>query len=235
MKKFLKKIIPRPLIHRLNRFRVNVLNGFVFASNPYIAMIHTYINLARNSRKKDRKLEIGPGLERIAGFETVNITWGKNVDYVVDASKRMPFEENTFQIVYASHILEHIPWMNIEQTLSEWFRIIKKGGRLEIWVPDGYKLAKLLCDIEEDKVRDEWNDDWRPFNTEGSPYKWVNGRLLYGANPSYPSWHLSVLTKKYLYDLLNHTGFEDIRCLEPSEVRGYDHGWINLGLSGRKP
>jgi SAM-dependent methyltransferase len=239
VKKFLKKIIPIPLIHRLNRFRSNVLNGFVFASNPYIAIIHTYINLVINSRKKDRKLEIGPGLERIAGFETVNIIWGKDVDYVMDASKRMPFQENTFQIVYASHILEHIPWYQVQDVLKEWFRVLRSDGVLEIFVPDGYLIAKTFVEAELGISNNIDNDGWYKFNSLKDPCIWANGRIFsYGdgsGSKGDPNWHLSLFSKRYLEFLLKNAGFVDIVELSREDVRGYDHGWINLGLSGRKP
>jgi hypothetical protein len=29
-------------------------------------------------------------------------------------------------------------------------------------------------------------------------------------------------------------GLKDVRLMDRSEVRGYDHGWINLGVKGTK-
>jgi hypothetical protein len=34
--------------------------------------------------------------------------------------------------------------------------------------------------------------------------------------------------------LLLKAGLSDIRRMNRSEVRGYDHGWINLGVCGRR-
>src|SRR5690606_25973079 len=93
-------------------------------------------NKVRNSRKKMRMLEIGPGRERIPGFETLNIIGGRNVDYVGDASKRLSFAPGTFDLIYASHVLEHIPWYRSSLVIADWSRSLKSGGWLEIWVPD---------------------------------------------------------------------------------------------------
>ena len=63
------------------------------------------------------------------------------MDYVYDAGKPLPFEDNTFDLVYASHVLEHIPWYKVEEVVKEWVRILKPGGVLEVWVPDGLKIC----------------------------------------------------------------------------------------------
>src|SRR5687768_10744872 len=107
------------------------------------------INKWRNSRKDRRFLEIGPGGERIPGFETLDVISGSKVDYVADASKRLPFPDATYDLVYASHILEHVPWYQLDRAVREWVRIIKRGGALEVWVPDGVKIAKAFAGAEE--------------------------------------------------------------------------------------
>ena len=94
----------------------------------------------KNSLKPDRSLEIGPGIERFDGFETLDIRPRRNVDYVFDCAKKLPFRSHTFEIIYASHVLEHIPWYLVEQTIVEWVRVLKNGGNLEIWVPDAVKI-----------------------------------------------------------------------------------------------
>ena len=202
---------------------------------PYGRLIKTPFNLKRNARKSDRKLEIGPGSRRILGFETLNIVWDWHVDYVLDASKKLPFPSGSFNLIYASHVIEHIPWYQVQDVLNEWVRLLKPGGQIEVWVPDAYKISSLLVDIENGIDRIEWHDGWRPFNSENDPYKWISGRLLYGAKTDYPSWHLALITPKYLEKLLFNSGLSNIRLMDKFENRGYvDHGWINLGMTGTK-
>jgi len=186
-----------------------------------------------------RALEIGCGAVRIDGFETLNIVPGYGVDYVADASRTMPFARETFDLVYASHVLEHIPWYEVEATLKEWVRITKRAGRLEIWVPDGLKICRTLVEAEEHGHDNTHLDGWYKFNPLRDPCVWAAGRLFtYGdgkGHLGHPNWHRALLTPRYLRRLFEAVGLSGVRELTHEEVRGYDHGWINLGMTGTKP
>lgn len=225
------------------------LKKIILILKSYIITIYDFINtvlgkflnniiLFSNKRKRYRCLELGPGIKRIDNFETLNIVGGRNVDYVYDASKKLPFSDNTFDIVYASHILEHIPWYHTEQTLKEWVRILKRGGQLEVWVPDGLKICKAVTEAEEGSTLAPKKDGWFRFNPDKNPYIWASGRLFtYGdgtGNINNPNWHRSMYTPKYLKQLLINVGLKNVRLLDNSRVRGHDHGWINLGFEGVK-
>ena len=196
---------------------------FCAASLPPIASLLTGINKFRNHGRAERRLEIGPGNKRIPGFETLNIVPGFAVDYIADAARKLPFPDQTFDLIYASHILEHIPWFQTLHTLKEWVRALKPGGALEIWVPDGLKICETL-------VR---------FDPEHEPCVWAAGRLYtYGDGSGrldHPNWHRGMFTPRYLKHLFEQAGLEDVRQMTRAEVRGADHGWINLGFHGAKP
>lgn len=160
------------------------------------------IILYKNSKKTRRNLEIGPGEFRINNFETINIIKTKSTDYIGDAVKKMNFPNNTFDVVYASHVLEHIPWYMLEDTIKEWSRILKPNGVLEIWVPDGLKIAQAFCDAEYGKNQDFTMDGWYRFNEEKDPAKWFSGRMFsYGdgkGNRGHFNFHLSAFSERYL-------------------------------------
>lgn len=220
------------------------------ASNPQIkytlpfskiiAWLKTKRNLYNNLKKENRMLEIGPGVPRITGFETVNLINTSETDYIVDAAKRLPFSDNTFSVIYASHVLEHTVWYQLDDTIKEWVRILAPAGKLEIWVPDGYKICKAFVECEDKKTNKYiMSDGWFRFNEEKDPCIWANGRIFtYGdgtGNLLNPNWHHSIFSYRYLKILLSRNGLINIRRLHKTEVRGYDHGWINLGIVGEKP
>ncbi len=200
--------------------------------------VQTPALLLSRGKKANRRLEIGPGNGRIHGFETLNIVGGRNVDYVWNAERRLPFRSNTFEVVYASHVLEHVPWFRTERVLAEWVRVLDKGGRLEIWVPDGLKICEAFVDAERNGVHDFHQDGWYRFNEEKDPCVWASGRIFsYGDGSGYrnhPNWHLAVFSPRYLEQALKRAGCSRVEKLDPSQVRGHDHGWINLGMCGIK-
>src|SRR5207247_2606264 len=145
-------------------------------------------------------LEIGPGNQRLPGFESLNIVPGIRVDYIADAARGLPFPDNTFDLIYASHILEHIPWFQSLDTLKGWVRALKPSGALEIWVPDGLKICQTLVRFEEEAVNGIEQDGWYFSNPEHEPCKWAAGRLYtYGdgtGRPDHPNWHRSLFTPR---------------------------------------
>ncbi len=185
-----------------------------------------------------RFLDIGPGSHPAPGFETLDVTPGPHVTHVGRA-EAPPFPNETFDIVHASHVLEHVQWWDTEKTVKEWVRILKRGGKLEIWVPNAYALMKALIVLEE---TGEWTGPgigtWKHELTGYDPYKWAVGRML-----NYPKkgnggefWmHRSLHTPKYLQKIMSETGLINVRDMDKSELRGYNHGWINMGVCGEKP
>ena len=56
-----------------------------------------------------------------------------NVDYHYDLQQRAPFDNNRFDIVFASHVLEHVP--KDDFALKEIARILRPGGLAFLPVP----------------------------------------------------------------------------------------------------
>lgn len=200
--------------------------------------IKTRKNLKRNSTKSRRYLEIGPGIKRLDGFETLNIIDGRSVDYITDISTLMPFSDDSFDLIYASHVIEHVPWFLQKQLFCELNRIVKPNGKIEIWVPDFSKILDVANVFVKKGENDTIKDGWYRFNEEKDVLTWVNGRIFsYGdgsANSMSFNWHRCVFTFDYLKQLLLNAGFVEIEAMTHNEVRGVDHGWINLGIKATK-
>ena len=214
------------ILFNLNRLTLTPLHAIFL--NP--------INRFRYSLRRDRKLEIGPGYDVLDGFETVDVVSRFNVTYIGNAL-RLPVPSNAFKVVYASHIIEHIPWYQVDAALHEWVRALKPGGLLQVWTPNGLRIAKAFVEAEETGSIDFHNDGWWRFNEERDPCKWASGRCFSygdGTGRNHPNWHRALFSPRHLRQLLTSAGLMDVREMDRSEVRGHDHGWINLGMCGTK-
>jgi len=202
--------------------------------------LKTRFNLFKNRSKINRSLEIGADFHNpIDGFENLSIQGCVNIDYVWDASKRLPFKDNTFSLIYSSHTLEHIPWYKTVDVLKEWKRVLQHGGRLELWVPDGLKICQNLVRFEE-RGEDMSNmDNYYKLVTNKDPRLWAALRIFtFGDGEGTlndPNWHRAIFTPTLLLDSLKWAGFDGVELMDEKEVRGRDHGWINLGARGVKP
>lgn len=198
----------------------------------------TVKNMRKNASKNTRYLEIGPGLTRLNEFETLNIIDGKAVDYIADISQKLPFPDNSFDLIYASHVIEHVPWFLQKQLFSEFHRILKPQGKIEIWVPNFKRVLETVTTYYQTGENLTGNDGWYRFNEEKDVMTWANGRIFtYGdgtANPMSFNWHRCVFTPESLTKLYADAGFSNITTMDRTEVRGMDHGWINLGVKATK-
>lgn len=106
-----------------------------------------------NGRKKLKEICIGNGLD-IGSCDrpihpdatTIDIDPKANPDIVADMMD-IPLPDNSQDYIIASHCLEHID--NTIDTLKEWYRLLKVGGKVGIMVPHGeYVDSKTLGDSE---------------------------------------------------------------------------------------
>lgn len=82
----------------------------------------------------------------------------------VDLRKRLPFPDQEFDAVYASHVLEHLTPQEAKQLLVEVRRVLRAGGIARLVVPDlegivrDYLAALDAVDRGDDEAR--WQHRW---------------------------------------------------------------------------
>jgi predicted SAM-dependent methyltransferase len=91
----------------------------------------------------------------------INIDLGMNSNVTShDVIQGLPFPDNTFDIVYHSHLLEHISCENALSFMRECFRVLKPGGTTRILVPDLEMTAKLYLEKLSTASESESDYDW---------------------------------------------------------------------------
>lgn len=180
-----------------------------------------------------RRVEIGPGSRRLGpDWETVDCRPHDGiVDHVaVWGAERLPFADESVDLIHASHVLEHVPWFQTVAALREACRVLAFDGTLEVFVPD---LCYMLSCLEGGRCGDEW----RKHNPDGDPMTWFNGRMFsYGgpAGNGDPNWHRAVFTPQSLRVSLVQAGFREDRMTELKTERGHRHGPVSMGVAATK-
>lgn len=82
------------------------------------------------------KIELGCGTNKTDGYMGLDRFPLPNVDIVADLNEPYPIEDNTADVIYACHSLEHFD--NLEFTINEIYRIGKHGAILQILAPYEY-------------------------------------------------------------------------------------------------
>tara|TARA_B100001778_G_scaffold329960_1_gene331733 strand:+ start:3319 stop:3915 length:597 start_codon:yes stop_codon:yes gene_type:complete len=96
-------------------------------------------------------LDIGYG-----GMKVVNNCRG--VDFEdTDVQYMKGFKDLNYDFIYSSHTLEHME--NVEIALSNWIRLLRKGGNLILYIPDRDLYEKKL------ELPSRWNNDHKHFFT----------------------------------------------------------------------
>jgi SAM-dependent methyltransferase len=170
---------------------------------------------------------------------------------VHDLTKSLPFPENIFSAVYASHILEHLYLADAQRLLSECMRVLKPRGTIRLVVPD-------LRFMVEDYLNTR-NGKRLPGSDKASAADHLNERLGF-RRPVPPGGNLLLkfyaLSKdfhshKWMYDsdslcrYMEVAGFEGVveKGFRQSDIPGIDEveheirvlGGEGICVEGKKP
>lgn len=130
----------------------------------------TYIFINNNKKiNYDNFLHLAPEkqLHKIFKEKSKNYISGdlnpekySNLDAIYMDATELPFKNNFFDCIYASHILEHI--IDDRKAISEMYRVLKDKGILITLVPQRYHLIKSEEDysINTPKGREEKYGQW---------------------------------------------------------------------------
>ncbi|MEG4582629.1 methyltransferase domain-containing protein [Microcoleus sp. MON1_C5] len=163
------------------------------------------------SENEEVNLHLGCGLVNHPKFINIDARPAPHIHYIRAIDNLAPFQDNSVNLVYASHCLEHFSHLKIPTVLAEWFRVLKKDGTLRLSVPD----LDLLLDIYTENGND------------------INTILLalMGEQDYNFNFHRTVFNLSSLELLLKNTGFRQIQKWQPrsGELSTFDD-WSNRKL-----
>ncbi len=136
------------------------------------------------------KLHIGCGKRYFKGWTNLDVNTGI-ADMIDDAAKLTKIADDSCELVYAAHVLEHFGREETLSVLKVWYKKLKPGGILRLSVPD---FAKVVLIYQKG-----WDLDSR-----------LLGYVTGGQRDQYDV-HKMIFDQKNLTRLLKEAGFKTVR------------------------
>lgn len=158
------------------------------------------------------KLHLGCGKKYIDGFKHVDLQDLEHIDYKASVDKLDFAEDNSIELIYTAHVLEHFGRNEYKDVLKEWHRVLKRNGVLRISVPSFDAVVKYYS---------EKNDN----------LELLLGLLVGGQKVGQYDYHKMIFDKKLLTTVLEETGFTDIveydwRAMEHSNIDDFSQAYL---------
>jgi predicted SAM-dependent methyltransferase len=103
-------------------------------------------------------LNLGCGTRFHPDWTNIDVSSVSPYVEIHDLRKGVPFPDATFDVVYHSHLLEHLPKEKALPFSQECYRVLKRGGIIRVVVPDLEQIARMYL-LALDKAiakEDEW-------------------------------------------------------------------------------
>lgn len=128
-----------------------------------------------------------------------------------DAVAKIPHSDNSVDVVYTCHMLEHLDRREAVQFLAETMRVLKPGGILRVVVPDLKLHARnYLEDDDADRFLDA------VMLSTPSPEGFLSRIKLLIVGHRH---HLWMYDEKSISGLIEVCGFSEVKSLRPGETR----------------
>ncbi len=156
------------------------------------------------------KLHLGCGKRHIPGFVHIDAIDYPHVDHVATIDNLSFIPDDSIELIYNCHVLEHFKRRDVQRVLDEWHRILKPGGVLRISVPDFAKLSEV----------------YQKYGKLDLVAGALFGRQDYLYNIHYNVFDFATLARD-----LGNTGFVEVRrydwrATEHAEVDDYSQAYI---------
>ena len=154
----IKKLLTPSALKSLQNIRYELYLARIRLQNQ---VIPSNVVLRRGlGRENNVKLHWGCGSRRLDGWINIDGWQSSATDYVHDLRTELPFKNESVELIFTEHVLEHIELNIAHRVLVDFFRIMEPGGRLRIVVPglrqccDAYSKGSLEWFHKVDDVVD---------------------------------------------------------------------------------
>ena len=138
-------------------------------------------------------LHLGCGPVDYPGFINIDKYPFQHVHYLRNVKRLPHFKNESADLIYISHCLEHFSYLEVPGILNEYYRVLKPGGILRISVPD---FDKILTIYEKEQTIES-----------------IEQRVLGGHDYKF-NFHYAIFNQSYLEKLLTSAGFGTVKNWE---------------------
>ena len=127
-----------------------------------------------------------------------------HIHYVGRIDKLSQFKDNSVDLIYACHCLEHFSYAHVPDVLTEWHRVLKKNGILRLSVPD----FDLVIEY---------------YKATRSAIRPIFGSVLGGQDNKF-NYHFMIFNEQFLTELFLAAGFTKVQKWLPgsSDMTTFD-------------
>lgn len=197
MKLLLKKFIPRSLLDIIEAVRAENYQKNLLENNRLKAS-----NLVSSGQNNGINLEIGAGAKK-GKDNWVTLDLNTECDLYWDLMLPLPFPENSLEMIYSSHVLEHFYYRDLTRLLDDCYKVLKKNGRFSACVPDASIYVEGYTNPKEFIVEDYCK--YTPAFSYNSEIDYLNYIAYMDGN------HRYMFDSKNLVVILEKTGFKNVR------------------------
>ncbi len=133
-------------------------------------------------------INIGSGNYTSPEFINIDAVPFRHTHIVGDIIDLSDFPSNSADMIYASHVIEHIPRGELVASFKEWHRVLKPGGFLRFGVPDFDRLVEI-------------------YNASNKMPESIEGQLLGQGQSGYDDHH-TIWNFEYAQRILHAAGFK---------------------------
>ena len=184
-------------------FKIKCIIAFIFNGHFFRKKsIKKYLE-----KHKNIKLHLG-ATDELEGFLNSQIT-GKNP---IDLSRQLPFKNSVVDLIFSTHVIEHLHKSQIINFLNESYRILKPGGRNIILTPSICKIVKILYLEENDEKKEKLMTRQKKWTKEiPNTALYINGVFRnYG--------HRFILDESFVKDKSKEIGFKNVEIINKNSI-----------------